>query len=234
MISKLVTYLAAIWAAIVLSALQPIAAQTTSVEIWIRSFIPNRHDGQPGYVAPVPNRPGLTMIRGPIPGVSDCFLTDNRGFSSDPNASARLGARITLDVGSPPIISSAQHPPSISVEVDCEDGSEECRKPVDTSRARVGPISRQGNVVTLSVHGEANNACFAGSPDIHYEGVFIIDLAANTIRFKGTIGHFPSFEAYARANSGAIRTVFRETPLGNSTAVDVPKSRSIDSPSVAF
>jgi hypothetical protein len=229
-ISLMIAYLVACF---VLSVSTPATAQVTTVEIWVRSFIPNRHDTNPGYIRPVPNRPGQTMMSGPTP-VNDCFLTDNRWFSSDPSASARIGARLVINTGATPTIVSASHPPSVSVEVDCEDGDEECRKPVDTSRSRVGPIARQGSTVRIKVHGEANNACFAASPDIHYDGEFIVDVAAGSIKFEGTIGQFPAFEAYARSGSGPVRTIFQLSPASGSTALSVPLSRTINTEPVRF
>lgn len=209
-------------------------AETKNIEIWIRSFIPNVHDSKPGYVRPVPKKPSLTMISGPIPTVSDCFLTDQRWFSSDVKASARIGARVIIAIGTPPKITFSEHLASESVEVDCEDGDEECRKAVDTSRSKVGPVTRQGNTVRLSVHGRANNACFAGSPDIHYKGDFIVDLTAGTVKFEGIIGEFPAFEAYGRADGATSRTILQESPANGSTAWDVPDSRELNTKPVKF
>jgi len=38
------------------------------------------------------------MVTGPIPFVSDCFLTDQRGFSSDRSKTARMHLEATIDL----------------------------------------------------------------------------------------------------------------------------------------
>jgi hypothetical protein len=40
------------------------------------------------------------MFHGPIPGVSDCFLTDNRKFESNIDAPSRMHSEITIDMSS--------------------------------------------------------------------------------------------------------------------------------------
>jgi hypothetical protein len=205
-----------------------------TVEIWIRSFIPINHDSNPGYTLPVPTKPTQTMIRDPIPLFTGCYLTDQRRFSNDPNGSVRLGTHVAISAGAVSIITLSENPPSESVEVNCETGAERCRKRVDTSRSNAGPITQQGDILRLRVHGEANNACFTGSPDIHYDGEFIIDLAVGTIKFRGTIGRFPAFESYARVDKGPIRTIFQEPPVPGSTVLQVPLTRIVDTPDVKF
>jgi hypothetical protein len=209
-------------------------SEIQTVEIWIRSFIPIRHEGNPGYTRPVPNKPIHTMIPDPSPIATGCYLTDQRMFSDDPRALARVGTHVAIKIGAQPTITVAENPLSESVEVSCETGAERCRKPVDSSRSSTGPVTRQGNTVRLHVHGKANNACFRLSPDIHYEGYFIIDVAGRTIKFEGKIGRFPAFEAYGRANNGPIRKIFQELPMQGSTVWQVPLTRSVNTHAIKF
>lgn len=65
-----------------------------TLKIWISSFIPK---DIAGYTMAVPGQAGRSMIPGPTP-LSDCFHTDQRGFSSDPNASARMRSLVELRV----------------------------------------------------------------------------------------------------------------------------------------
>jgi len=214
----------------VATAIVPSRAQ--DAEFWIRSFIPDKHDSNAGYVVPVPKQPDRTMVRGPIGGISDCFLTDQRMFDSAPDASSRIASHFVISLSKQKIRAS-DHPATFSTEVDCEDGGEECHKQVDSSRSRIGPARKEGNIIIVSIHGEANNACSTNSPDIHYDGVFRIDLAAKTISFKGTLGEFPAFEAYASINGEAL-TIFTMEPAFGSSALDVPFGRDIASTPVNY
>jgi hypothetical protein len=54
--------------------------------IWIKSFIPNKHDTNPGFVIPVPHQPGKTMFKGPL---VSCYNTNNRVFFDDSSAEAK-------------------------------------------------------------------------------------------------------------------------------------------------
>jgi len=209
-------------------------AAIQTIELWLRSFIPINHEGNPGYMLPVPGNPAHTMIRDPSPVSISCYLTDQRGFSDEPSASARLGTHIVVKIGAQATITASDNPPSESVELSCETGMERCRKQVDTSRSNSGPVVKNGDMVRVHVHGQANNACFRLSPNIHYDGDFIIDLSGRSIRFEGIIGEFPAFEAYARASGGPIRRIFREPPVARSTVWSVPLSRRVETPSVKF
>ena len=213
-------------------------ARAREIEIWIRAFIPNRHDSNRGYLQPVPGRPWQTMFKNPLPDRKDlirrCSRTDDRTFSSDKDASARIGGRATVRLDWPTVPIGEIHPPSQSVEVDCETGAETCRENVDTSRSKFGPVIAQGDIVRLMVHGEAAHACFLVAPDIHYDGEFIIDLAANTVRFAGKIGRFPAFEAYFQIDRGPVRAIFQQLPVPGSDVRSVPLPRWLHTDPVEF
>ncbi len=59
-----------------------------SIKFWINAFIPK---DIPRYTRPVPGSPVITMIPGPVlvPG-SDCYPTDQRGFSYEVHAKSRM------------------------------------------------------------------------------------------------------------------------------------------------
>jgi hypothetical protein len=93
--------------------LSPVQANAVErIHVWVKAFIPNVIPSDPGYVTAVPGRPGEFMIWGP-PLIFDpalilfddptllwqtCYLTDNRSFSPDVSARARLTTEFVLVV----------------------------------------------------------------------------------------------------------------------------------------
>src|SRR5919108_1609130 len=78
---------------------QDTTQEPRTVKVWINAFIPRQ---VPGKTRPVPGATnGQTMLSGPVPGVSDCFCTDNRGFSRDIHASSRMHAELEIDLRGP-------------------------------------------------------------------------------------------------------------------------------------
>jgi hypothetical protein len=67
------------------------------------------------------------MIPGPFP-TSDCFLTDQRDFSSAVNAKSRMHCEARIDLRSPAPTMTEYHNCDWTTECDCEDGDEECKK----------------------------------------------------------------------------------------------------------
>ena len=64
-----------------------------TIQVWLKGFIP----AQPtDHIKPLPNNPGKMMIT--IPNVPGCFSTDNRSFSDDPAASARMTSFIEIEM----------------------------------------------------------------------------------------------------------------------------------------
>lgn len=192
------------------SNVQPNSIQM--VKVWLNAFIPGT---VPGLTETVPDGPhaGKTMLRGPIPGISDCFLTDNRSFDSYIHASSRMHSELEIDVADPSI-TLEWHNCDFTHEIDCEDGSEECKEQGDTSRMRFSGLHAPSpSLILVNLNGAANNPCFTGSPDIDYLGTILIDLNAKTVQFDGLIDAFPAFEMYATANGGAGQPMFRTMPL---------------------
>ena len=189
-----------------LSRVRPVPAgarvdsvQPDNVTLTIRAFIPT---DIPGLSLAVPAGPyqGLTMIRGPVPLVSDCFLTDNRERSTTADAHSRLSSRIALRVSASEMqVLSEEHWTDFTVELDCEDGDEECRLRAKDGRRKDDKMAfsaprREGGFIVVSLTGAANNPCFGGSPDIDYQGSFRIDPERGEVGFEGRVDPFPDFE----------------------------------------
>src|SRR5690606_22806982 len=108
-------------------------SEITSLRIWLKSFISSDLEG----VEPVPGNgehAGKLMLKSPEP-FKTCFLIDQRYFSSDIDASARTHSQIDIDTRTGTLIEQ-QHHCCESVEVDCGDGTEKCRKVGDNSHMK--------------------------------------------------------------------------------------------------
>ena len=195
-----------------------------AVKLWINAFIPGTIAGLTQSVPAGPYA-GLTMIPGPILLVSDCYLTDQRDFDADIHASSRMHSECEITVGAAliplapgPTIALEWHHCDDTIEVDCEDGDEECRQAAATDRmAFQSPYATSSTSFAMQVISAANNGCYGGSPDIDYRGTFSVELTTRTVLFHGYIDGFPAFEAYATADGGAGVTLFRTLPPADNT-----------------
>ena len=202
-----------------------------SIVLWVNSFIPNNF----GPVRTVPGGPfaGRTMINGPVAGLSDCFLTDNRSFDNRMNGGfvpeSRITAWVNVDVENATIMGQTvfSHP---TVEVDCEDGDVEC---ANTSQPR-GPgfhnISRFGNRITLELRTSGSNPCFTLAPgilvpDIDFEGRISLDVEPSGevgVTFEGRVDAYPAYEIYvAPGEGGETKALLQRYPDPGSTARDL-------------
>lgn len=197
-----------------------------SVKVWINAFIPR---DIPGLTLPVPGRPfsGKTMIPGPIPGT--CFLTDDRSFSSKVHTSSRMHSEMEIYVpGELPTQIYQGHAISETHQIACKDGNYENSGTASNSRMRftnLGIISL--DVYEVYIKGEANNPLVTPSPDIDYDGKFIIDTKERRVSFQGLIDGFPAFEAYASINLGPAQKIFQVNPKPGSNVWDLIGKPSI-------
>lgn len=199
-------------------------AAADELVVWIKAFIPNKHESNPSYVRPQPNNPGKWMI--PAPMESDyCFGTDNRMFSSARNASARMTSTMKLTFTTGPggsLASLPSHETNLTHKLWCRDGADrEAPRPAGTGQMYFGNPVQADGVIQFSVEGRANNPFVFGSPSIYYTGNFYYTKATKTLKFVGTIGKFPAFEAYAQLNNGQPVTIFRVPPSTGSTVWDL-------------
>lgn len=181
------------------------------ISLWLNAFIP--HDA-PGTIDGVGESAGVRVLRGPFPGVSDCFWTDNREFSTDLGASCRMQSFVRLESSSGSVIDE-RHRCGETVECDCEDGDIECRDTAGAKRmAFSSPLITRDGRLKIDVRGAAANACFAGSPDIDYVGSYLINFATRVISFSGLVNGFPAYESYCDVG-GVVGTVFNFGPVGD-------------------
>lgn len=182
------------------------------LKIWVKAFIPKYHPTNQNYVLPRPGHSGEYMIPDPIEsGV--CFATDNRSFSSDQRASARMTSTITLMLSGGNLSQNQSHQVGETRVFWCADGTEKHPpKSAKTSRMYWGtPAHADGNI-QVTLEGNANNPHVVGSPSIYYAGDFMFDSRKKKLRYKLTFGRFPAFEVYAQLDSGQVVKLINENP----------------------
>lgn len=184
------------------------------VQVWLNAFIINTIGG----LIPRPGHPGELMVHG-LPLIGDCFATDDRGFSADITAGARLHAEITLDfsAGTPSMV--VNNFCSESFEYDCEDGDLEDHKKGDATRAVWSvPTTVTGSIVSVSLVGAVSNPLVKGSSDIDFSAVVTVDPVLRVVAVDGLVDEFPAFEMYARAGTtGLGKTLLNVAPVSGAT-----------------
>jgi uncharacterized protein DUF4157/protein-glutamine gamma-glutamyltransferase-like protein len=198
------------------------SSEIKSVKVWLNAFIPGSITGLTREVTKGPYK-GKSVIPGPFSGVSDCFLTDNRGFSDDISASARMHSEIRIDFTRElPGSTEESHATGQTHELNCEDGALECSEQASKSRMKFTKIEKSGlHAIDARLAGAANNPCFTGSPDIDYEGLLRIDAGLKYVSFVGRIDDFPAFEMYAVAEGGEGKALFQLMPKEGKTPLDL-------------
>jgi hypothetical protein len=145
-------------------------------------------------------------------------MTDNRGFSADANASARLSAEFILiiDHGRVSIAPSIPKPLFIAGpthKVNCATGID-----LDLPRRRRQPTCIWEIQLTLTVLPKSfrifrgSNPFFPVAPDIVVAADFKFDTKKKELHLTGSTGVFPAFEAYAQLNNGPIQTLLTTGP----------------------
>ncbi|KAH7028672.1 hypothetical protein BKA57DRAFT_431249 [Linnemannia elongata] len=199
-----------------------------TLRFWINAFIPD-----PSLTPYVVHSPGAAVGQSNIEVTwlphKRCFLGDNRVYSSDPTASARIHALVditNLDQLTPTIglydIKCGE-----SIEIDPVSGVTIGRATAPHDRCYfsnlranqtadpIGGIitdSQSPNFVQLDFVAAANLPLMP-SPDIDMFGRLQIDRDAKTFTYKGMVDAFPCFEAWVSFNNGAPVNLFKVAPI---------------------
>lgn len=174
-----------------------------TVDFYIKAFIPLNVDG---VTKAYPKDRSKTMIGG-VPVIGDCFLTDQRSFSPDSGASARMFSQALVHVSPAGSSWSEQHHCGETVEVDCEDGDVEGRKTQNNDDMDFEERERSASRLVLGFKAARNNPLVTLSPDIDLEGTLTVDRVNKFVEFVGKVDDFPAFEAYVKINGGAPRII---------------------------
>jgi hypothetical protein len=224
----------ALFATILSAALlmcSPVAMAADQLQIYIRAFIPKNHSS----VRPLPNSGGGTMVQPPGASIVGCFPTDQRSFSKEITASSRVASIATLDPTLPGKLLKQEHPSNESNAVDCGDGRIINREKTDTSDQKFTFVPADASkIAQLKIHASGHNPNFQWAPAINIDGVFFIDLGANTIRFEGSVDQYPAYEAYAMYSGNAAVSILEIMPEYGKTAMDLGFTKSVKTNPVKF
>jgi hypothetical protein len=204
---------------------QPAATDSSPcqwIKIWIKAFIPRDIPGTPGLTVQAPEDSTETMLYGPAKGLNDCFLTDQRSFSSDIKAKARMHSEITVHLKNRTFIGGDEYNfCNKTTEVDCEDGGVECSKTGKVTGRKFYNHQASADEFAVSLEAQGNNPCFTTSPDIDYEGIITLkrreEGAKVDVSFSGMVDKFPAFEMYAADHKGRTVTLFQKMPASGNT-----------------
>ncbi|MER6014961.1 hypothetical protein [Streptomyces bluensis] len=163
--------------------------------VWVKAFIPA---SVPGYTKPVPGSPGITMVDDPL--VTGCYVTDNRVFSPDSDAVARMTSLALVDLWNMEL--SEAHWCDYTIRVDCDSGKSGCRQQANVSRMHfVNFRGVSGQYALVDLVAAAANPCNALAQyfgELDYNGTFSINTQGSGVSFNGMVEPFPSFEIYAK------------------------------------
>jgi hypothetical protein len=208
-----------------------------SIKVWLNAFIPRTLSNQTKPVSTGVHL-GKTMLIGPTPR-GPCFLTDQRSFSNDLEASSRMHSEIEIDLDQR-VISREFHHCHPTIEVDAETGEVKCEESAGTEHMKFSnfEISDDARNIQVEIKGSSKNPCLKivhlkVSPNLDYYGTISIQLdpahQESQITFNGKIETYPAFEMYASVNNGSPITVFQADVESGKTAVNLigPPGRDI-------
>lgn len=208
-------------------------APRREVRIWMSAFIPDSHPTLANYFKRTAT--GTSVLGAPpVPGfgaIGTCFTTDNRGFSANPNASARVTVGFMLDINgrTMSVRDIPGRPRRIDTgwthNVDCASGAElrPARK-APTTGVSVSEVAIDGFLRTVDVRASAGNPFYDVfdyniAPKIDFRMRLQYDILQREIRVTGAAGDFPSFEAYYQVDGGPVRTLTQLAPDGGATSL---------------
>lgn len=196
------------------------------VRIWFNAFIPAEISHVTKTVPGTGEHSGKSMIPGPPGG--DCFLTDQRTFSSDRNAKARMHSEIVLDIIKGRLI-DPKHYCDTTTEIDCEDGDQEGTGIGSARRMKFKELSRKDDTFRFKYEGAASNPLVSVSRvfgDIDME--FDIEVKVTnrrrqaTVKVIGKVDAFPAFEGYAEGDGNPALNLFTMDPSPGTDAMNLP------------
>ena len=188
-----------------------------SVKLWIKAFIPN--DYERATIVPGSGAHGGKTAITDLWLLNRCFLTDQRTFSNDIHAEARMHCEVGIDIAKRKETYQFHHCYD-TIEVDCKGGHEKCRAQGSTKDMQFTDfeVSEDKQRFTLKIDAGSKNPCvkigpLAVSPNLDFTGLITVsvneDASRALVTFKGHVEQYPAFEMYASANDGEAQTVFQ-------------------------
>lgn len=184
-------------------------AAIRSLAVWINVFIPS-------------DLPGATVRvrRGPHAGQSALdigsalLLTDQRAFSRNPGAAARMHSYVRLDLSADEPAVTIGHRVDPAIACDRRTGTVVSRlRP--SARTMIGRVvSRDPVVVTLDCAASCPvSGVPAGLRDLAYRGTITYRPADRALAVDLMVGLFPATEGYGAVDEGAGVILFRQAAL---------------------
>lgn len=181
------------------------------IQIWVKGFIP----GEVGeLVRPIPGAAGQTMVD--VPTLPGCFSTDNRSFSNDLHASARMTSLLEIDLRQTSW--NEKHWCDATRKLNCTTGAVEDEK-VGTIHGSYELVRRfewkEGTAWMFTLRADAANPCTPpGSPASDYNARITVAVNKHGDRARiwvhGLVDAYPAVEMYARADDGPAHIVFQQ------------------------
>lgn len=211
-----------------------IPARIKSITAWFNAFIPNN------LVAPWRMLPPFGPYKGQVflwnPGDQSFYATDQRLWSKDPKASARMHSRVDLLLTNGIFSAVRRKQMGLTVRLN-RFGKVECKKRASTDGMTVGEVRKIApNHFRFRLSGAGKNPCtplLMPTPDIDYDLTVNIVLTSGQksarVQVAGAVDEFPSFEMYAAVNDDFDRatTLFRREASRDPSDIAGPAGRKI-------
>lgn len=216
---------------------------TKHVHLWMKAFIPSQHPQLPDYIKTTQIGTHVIPAPGDLPfpfkfdfTQGSCFATDNRSFDSSPLASARATVELMIVISGREM--SYQKVEGREVRrigethiVDCATGLDKSpAKTADLNGIEIGDVKKDNFSRVFYTRASVANPFYSilpgvvdspMSPAIDFSFVTTYDILARSIELKGSVGYFPSFEAYYNIDGGPIKSIFQMPPYQDSTALSL-------------
>ena len=210
-------------------------ANAQHFKVWAKAFIPNAGID---IAQPVPNDNEHTMIPGPhlagIPLDDTCYNTNDRSFSDDVDADAKISLAVDFDVYGPGVANVSHDIPEAgeTIRYDCSTGAVLARGKATVSDVSIGQVSYDGGIISFTFDGDASNPLISLPtslvPAIKIHGTITIDTNKKTVEYKGTVAQFPSYEAYVSVDNAAAFPIFKMSPKSDATAWSLMLDTTLD------
>jgi hypothetical protein len=198
-------------------------AAIRTIKIWMKAFVPGEYE-QAAFVPGTGEHAGKTMLML----LKRAFLTDQRDFSDDIHAPARMHSEMEVDLVRGKQVYEFHHCYE-TIEVDPNSGKEKCRKSGGTENMRFKDVEFWENGLGFSVALKASskNPCISVAtvkimPNLDYEGTIRVALTEDrksaAVSFDGLVETYPAFEMYAAVNGGQPQTIFQVPIAEGATA----------------
>jgi len=193
------------------------------LKIWINAFIPSNLPNI-AFQIPTGTHSGEWAIKGPLPN-SGSFLTDQRDFDTNIQASFRMQSTIEIDLTTLQIANQS-NTCGKTVEVDTTNGQEICSNTASTSAilltnyaTGVNPSGKK--MINFTLDANAANPCYFSAPSITWKIPVTVLIDTSTYKvsivFDGYTKAFPAFEMYAQVDDSAPIIIFQRFPDSNAT-----------------